>query len=320
MRAPSVTGARRWRPGLGLALGLVAAATLPGANDGRPGPAQTPVALEAHSRSVLHQIMTSEQSWVRIHAAEALIAAGEGDAIRTYFLNELPNSESSAFRIGVYRVLATVSHSPEERSSWIAKVEHVYLDQTAPDQNQAIETLCKLGYCVTGPTLDLVRRRMAEPPSAPMALALWSGTLAGEPHALQKLTELLTSENLALRTSAAYALRWLHPADPAVRQALARAAAAATPNINSSSIYILGAALAADADPAQTKDWVETLNFLMATNAVSVGERFEASWTLKHRYKVADLPPLAGLLDLDAGENDVRIGAASIILTTLEPQ
>lgn len=309
-------GIRRWRQVTGAGLALVAATNFSG-GAAATASGLTPDALGEHARSVLHQIMTSEQSWVRIHAAEALIAAGEGEAIRAYFLNEIPRTESSAFRIGVYRVLTTVSHSPEERSSWIAKVEHVYLDQTALDQNQAIETLCKLGYRVSGQTLDLVRHRMAEPPSAPMALALWSATLAGEPHALEGLTHLLTSENPALRTSAAYALRWLHPPDPAVRQALARAATAAVPVLNSSSVYILGAALTVDADPAQTKSWEAILNLTMATSSFSTGERFEASWTLKHRCKVADLPSLAGLLELPASENDVRVGAASIILATL---
>lgn len=314
MSALCVTGARRWQQSLVLALGLVAIASLPVASASEAIAAQTPEALETHARRVLHQIMVSEQSWIRIHAAEALIGAGEGEAIRTYFLNELPSTESSAFRIGVYRVLATVSHSPEERSSWIAKVEHVYLDQTAPDQNQAIETLCKLGYHVAGPTLELVRRRMAEPPSAPMALALWSGTLAGEPQALEKLTGLLTSTDPALRTSAAYALRWLHPSDPAVRQALVRAAAV-QPVGTTPYTYILGAALTVDADPSQTAAWEAKLGEVMMTG--SAGARFEASWTLQHRSKLADLSRLATILDFSEKENDARVGAAMIILTTL---
>ena len=302
------------RPALGLALALVVAATLAGADGGARAPAQTPEALEAHARSVLHEIMTSEQSWVRIHAAEALIAAGEGEAIRTHFLKELPNTESSAFRIGVYRVLATVSHSPEERSSWIAKVEQVYLDPKAPDQNQAIETLCKLGCRVTGPTLELVRRRMAEPPSAPMALALWASQLAGEPHALEGLTGLLTSDDPALRTSAAYAFRWLRPSDPAVRAALAQAVAA-EPAGTQVSAYLLSAALTVDADPAQTANWKASLKQALFTGTMPA--RFEASWTLRYRYQVGELAQVAPLLDLPATENDTRVGAAMIILTPL---
>ena len=314
MRAPGVTGVCRWRPGLGLALGLVAAAFLPGAAGGGEVPAQTPEALGAHARGVLHQIMTSEQSWVRIHAAEALIAAGEGEAIRTYFLNELPRTEASAFRIGVCRVLATTAHSTDERNTWIAKAERVYGDVTAPDRNQAIETLCKLGHRVSGPTLEIVRHNAAGPPAAPMALALWASQLAGEPQALEGLTALLTSDNPALRTSAAYAFRWLRPSEPAVHRALARAVAAEPPGTQVSA-YLLSSALTVDADPAQTANWEAKLRQALFTGAMPA--RFEASWTLQHRFQVADLPQVAPLLDLPASENDTRIGAAMIILTTL---
>jgi hypothetical protein len=258
--------------------------------------------------------MVSEQSWIRIHAAEALMAAGEMEEIRTYFLNALPDTESSVFRIGVYRVLATASHTPEERSKWIGKVERVYLDPTAPDQNQAIETLCKLKHRVTGDALAKVRRNAASLPSAPMALALWAGALAEEPMALEGLTELLLSKDPALRTSAAYALRWLHPTDAVVRTALVRAVAAESPGTTPYA-YMLGAALAVDADPAQTASWESKLNDVLLTGAA--GARFEASWTLKQRYNRADVPRLAPLLDLPASENDARVGVASVILTTL---
>jgi hypothetical protein len=245
------------------------------------------------------------------------MAAGEADAIHAYFINELPSTESSAFRIGVWRVLATTAHSADERNAWIAKVERVYGDPATPDRNQAIETLCKLGYRVSGPTLDLVRHHAAGPPAGPMILALWSSQLAGEPHALEGLTGLLTSDNPTLRTSAAYALRWLHPSDPAVRQALAHAAAA-EPADSKAYAYILGAALAVDADPAQTKNWVAKLDQIFATG--STDARFEASWTLRQRYQAADLPRVAPFLDRPASENDTRVGAAAIILTTLARQ
>jgi hypothetical protein len=316
MKMPLVTKAGRLSRTLCLSLGLVAAVALPGAEGGSPAstPAPAPDALAVHARSVLHQIMESERSFVRIHAAEALMAAGETDAIRAYFISELPATESSAFRIGVWRVLATAAHSTDERNAWIAKIERVYGDPTAKDRNNAIETLCKLGYRVSGPTLASVRRQAAGPPSPPMSLALWSAQLAGEPHALEGLTHLLASPDPALRTDAAYALRWLHLSDPAMRQALAYAAAV-EPAGTSAYPYILGAALTVDADPAQTKNWEAKLDQIFATG--STDARFEVSWTLKHRYQAADLSRVAAFLDRPASENDTRVGAAMIILTTL---
>jgi len=317
MKLPLVTQAGCLRRTFGLSLGLVAAVALPGAETGSTVSAPALAALAAHARDVLHQIMESEHSFVRIHAAEALMAAGETDAIRAYFLRELPATESSAFRIGVWRVLTTAARSPDERSAWIAKIERVYGDPAAKDRNNAIETLCKLGYHVSGPTLAIVRQQAAGPPSAPMSLALWSAQLAGEPYALEGLTALLASPDVALRTDAAYALRWLHLSDPAMRQALAHAVAV-EPVGTSAYPYLLGAALTVDADPAQTKIWEAKLDQIFATGATDA--RFEVSWTLKHRYQAADLPRVAAFLDRPASENDTRVGAAMIILTTLARQ
>lgn len=298
----------RIRPlGWCVVVGLAAVVALRGASP-------PPAALAAHARGVLHGIMESERSFVRVHAAEALIAAGEADAVRAYFLRELPSTEASAFRIGVWRVLATTASSADERNSWIAKVGRTYCDPAAADRATAIETLCKLGYRVSGKTLELVRQDAAGKPSVPMVLALWSAQLAGEPDALTALTGLLTADDPKVRRTAAYALRWLHPTDSATRQALARAAAV-EPADSPAYAYILGAALTVDADPAQAKDWVAKLDQVLATGALEA--RFEASWTLRYRYSVANLPPVAKLLDLPASENDTRVGAAMIILTTL---
>ena len=81
------------------------------------------------------------------------------------------------------------------------------------------------------------------------------------------------------------------------------------------SAYLLSAALTAGADPAQTADWETKLKQALFTGAMPA--RFEACWTLRHRYQVADLPQVAPLLDLPATENDTRVGAAMIILTIL---
>lgn len=302
---------------IGLSLGILTAVALPGADAGSPPPTQAPDALSAHARGVLHQIMESERSFVRVHAAEALIAAGEADAVRGYFTSELPNTESSVWRVGVWRVLANTAHSTDERNAWIAKIERTYCDPASADRNTAIETLCKLGHQVRGKTLEIVRREAAGTPSVQMVLALWSAQLAGEPNSLEGLTDLLASGDPILRGDAAYALRWLHLSDPAMRKALVRAAAV-EPAGTRSYPYILGAALTVDADPTQTMSWEAKLDQVFATG--STDARFEASWTLKHRYKVADLPRLTALLDLPANENDTRIGAAAIILTTLARQ
>jgi len=305
------------RRSLCFGLALLMVVVLPGAAANSPAPASTPAALPAHARGVLHEIMENERSFVRVHAAEALVAAGEAATVRAFFLRELPATEGSAFRIGVWRVLASTAPSAAERNSWVAKVGQTYCDPAAPDRTTALETLCKLGHRVSGTSLELVRHESAGGPSPPTILALWSAQLTGVPKALEGLTNLLTASDPKVRRTAAYALRWLHPTDPSTRQALARAAAV-EPEGTTAYAFILGAALAVDADPAQTKNWEAKLNQVLATGATEA--RFEASWTLKYRYPAADLPRLAALLDLPANENDTRIGAAAIILTTLARQ
>jgi HEAT repeat protein len=262
----------------------------------------------------LHEIMQSERSFVRIHAAEALMAAGEADAVREYFTRELPNTETSAFRVGVWRVLANTARSADERNRWIAKVERTYCDQAAPDRGTAIETLCKLRHRVSGRALELVRREAAGAPSGPTVLALWSAQLAGDPHALGGLIAMLGSNDALVRRGAAYALRWLEPSDSVTRQALVRAVTREPPG-SQAYAYILGAALTVGADPGQARTWEAELDRVLAAGPTDA--RFEASWTLKHRYRAADLPRVAALLDLPAKENDARIGAAAIILATL---
>jgi hypothetical protein len=315
MKKIPVTSMSRWCRGLRFSAWLLTAPFLPGADIVSPVPAPSLTALAAHARDVLREIGASEHNWVRIHAAEALMAGGESDAIRAEFLASLPALESSAIRVGAWRVLTTTAPSPEDREPWIVRIARTYLDPAAPDQNQAIETLCKLGFRVRGEVLAKVRREAAGPPSVPMSLALWSAVLAGEPGALTQLTTLLTSSDPALRGDAAYALRWLHLSDPAMRLALARAAAT-EPAGTSAYPYILGAALTVDADPAQTAAWTAKLNEVFLASGPT-DARFEASWTLRHRYRVADLPRLAAMLDLPPKENDTRVGAAAVILVTL---
>ena len=70
-----------------------------------------------------------------------------------------------------------------------------------------------------------------------------------------------------------------------------------------------------EADGAQKANWIVKLDRVFATGKTAA--RFEASWTLKYFYMPADLPRIAPMLDLPADQNDARIGAASIILTSL---
>ena len=107
-------------------------------------PASNPDA--ALAREALEQIFQDSQAgWSRIHAAEAMSAVGLADDIRTRLLAALTEWQRSPQRIGAWRVLAATARDSGERQKWIALVEGVSRDATAPDRLQAVESLGKLG-------------------------------------------------------------------------------------------------------------------------------------------------------------------------------
>ncbi|MDB6170601.1 MAG: hypothetical protein JWM88_3465 [Verrucomicrobia bacterium] len=261
------------------------------------------------AKATLHEVMDQEQSWVKIHAAEALMAGGEAVAIRDHFLRVAPAADTLPYRIGVWRVLANTSPTAAERADCVARIEKVFMDPAATDRSQAIESLCKLRHRVTGPTLDRVREIAADKASPLLPLALWSLRLANEPDALERLDGLLRSTDVTQRLVAAYALRLLRENDPAALRALA-AAADAEPADSRAYPYLLSAAFALDADPARRPDWRAALEKILA--AASMDARFEACHGLLGQVRRSDLPKYVPLLD--GPGNDTRVGAALTIL------
>ena len=265
--------------------------------------------LAARARSVLHQVLKTEQSWVKVHAAEALVEAGEAAGMRKLFLGELSGTSLPSHRIGVWRLLASTAHSPEERATWVAKIEQVFLDPTDPDRLRALESLCKLRCRLAGESLETVRALAAKTSLGPTQLPWWALQLAGDPEALRHIAAALASADPEVRKRAGFALRWLHVVDPAVQRALA-VAADAEPDGTESYPFVLGAALTLEADPTRAAVWGARLEQALRTGSANAG--FEACETLKHCLTPADRPGLADLLDRPEG--DVRVGVAATIL------
>ncbi len=261
------------------------------------------------ARAALHDIFDHEESWVKIHAAEALIAGGEAIPIRERFLGLVPTVETRPYRVGVWRVLANTSPTAAERAACVAQVEKIFLDPTAKDRSQAIETLCKLRCRLDGPTLDLVRRTASEGPELLGPLVVWSLRLAEEPGALEKICALLRSPNPTMRLDAAYALRLLRETDPAALRALAQAAEAETPGTPPYP-YLMSAAFALNADPARRAEWRAALEQILAQGTTDA--RFEACQGLLKNATLADLPRYGPLLREPA--HDAQVGAALTIL------
>lgn len=266
-------------------------------------------ALAQRAHEVLTKALATESAFVKVHAAEALIALGKAEEPRRVFRAELPAANGvRPYRIGVWRVLAASSASPSERAEWIARTEAVFLDSTAMDRVHAIETLGKLGHAVAGP-VRVAAEAMAKDSGADAVFARWALHLAGDSTALPALVATLDSADPIARLRAAYVLRGLKIDDANSRAAVARTASREPPSAIGYTI-ILGAAVTLNADPKQTNAWVATLEQILADG--NAGARYDACQTLMQRYTVADLPKLVPLLDHPEG--DPRIGAAWAIL------
>src|SRR5688500_5375716 len=88
-----------------------------------------------------HEMLTN-QSWVRIHAAEGLLDNGESSKIAEQFRPEA-DIATAPYRIGVWRVLAR-ARKGAEREGYIERIRAVMRDPRATDRVSAAESLGKL--------------------------------------------------------------------------------------------------------------------------------------------------------------------------------
>jgi len=107
-------------------------------------------------RSLLH----TEKEWIKVHVAEFLIWENEyTDEVKNVFLEEERQFRNTPkYRIGIWRVLAQVAQTKQERWKWENKIVEVYSNPTSPDRPHAIETLAKLKHAAPGISPDWVRQ------------------------------------------------------------------------------------------------------------------------------------------------------------------
>lgn len=92
----------------------------------------------------LQNILLKQQEWVKVHAAEFLIASGNEEEVKEVFLQELKrHGDQSQYRIGIWRVLTRLS-SGEEAAKYEKKIVDAFLDLDGKDRIHAIETMAKL--------------------------------------------------------------------------------------------------------------------------------------------------------------------------------
>jgi hypothetical protein len=165
---------------------------------------------------------TTRRDFVGVHAAEALVDVGLPEPARKAFEPQ-SDATQSAYRIGVWRVMARVETDKVRRAKYVERIRAVLLDEQAADRVHACETLAKLNEPIT---LDAERAAvdaMAKDPAAG-PFALWRLVQAGDALAMDRLTAALKGSDEVGRARAGYVLKWLR--GPAQTRPSARDAAA----------------------------------------------------------------------------------------------
>ena len=269
--------------------------------------------LREQAVGTLRDVLSSEERWVKVHAAEFLLELDYPEGVETAFQKELEaNGEEPEYRIGIWRVLARASYDPKEQRRWTQQIRDVFLDPEAPDRLHAVETLAKLGYRLPeAPEAAAERKPFEGAASGSDGLAVFTRWIlvSNDPdHDDGPLGEQLASEDARIRGLAAYALRHQPTISAATREALA-SAATAEPEDSSWRVHLV-CAMAIHAGPEDRDKWLEELKRYCTADETS--ERYQACQTLAQLATDRDLELLVGRMNDD--EADVRSAASYAIL------
>lgn len=265
---------------------------------------------------VMRDTLQQSESWVRIHAAEALLWHGYSEEVAAVFPPDAPVSEPG-YRIGVWRVQAQLAEDPAERQQVVDRIRQALRDPDGPDRVHAAESLAKLDEALLPEDRPAVEELAASDEPAVAAFALWLLANDGQKPARQQLLELLQADDPIARLRAAFALRSLQPPLESEEREAVFQAATAEPQDSPAKVYLLGTAWvihsqsnAAAADGPDQQALREALQQRIATGAA--GERYAAIMAIAQAGTADDLAPLQSALnDSDA---DVRLAAAYALL------
>ena len=266
--------------------------------------------LRERSVGVIRQALDREAKWIKIHAAEYLLALDYTDGVKAALTKEGElHGDEPNYRIGIWRVLARTSHSERERDQWIGKIRKVCFDPAAPERIHATETLAKLRYHVDDDEAAAMHEAALsdEFPLAPYAA--WVLLNSARPGAEATLAGLLMSPNPDARCGAAYALRHRASISAATEDALL--AAVRQEAVDSKARVFLVAAAVVHAPPARRAPLkAEALQIAASGRSA---DRLEACQALAQIGEDSDRPRLAALLN--DSNPDLRASAAAALLS-----
>ena len=267
------------------------------------------VTKELRERAVaaMRQTMAEQEQWVKVHAAEYLIALDYPQGVGEAFEKELAERGTEPkYRIGIWRVLARLTNDHKVRAKWVGKIREAFLDLDGPDRLHAAETLGKLGY-VPKPEGDEQFAKDAEGADEKLKVYVrFVVANAGTDEAVAGLARSLESADA--RGSAAYGFRYLESLPGGVLAKLT-ATALKEPASSPARVYLLSAAFVHAPAAWRAELKAPLLDYL--ANGTD-GEKREACEALGRAGEDTDVPALIGLLGDPS--IDVRATAAYAIL------
>lgn len=173
----------------------------------RAADATSPVDSELRERSieVLREVFDGQQRWVKVHAAEYLLALDYPQGVQEAFLEELDShKEDPQYQIGICRVLARATIDEREKSKWIDKIREACFAPQAPERLHATETLAKIHYQLRADEVALIEQAAQQEDSELAPYAVWVLLNSERPGAEDRLAALLQSSEDNVRSGAAF--------------------------------------------------------------------------------------------------------------------
>ncbi|MGI9456836.1 MAG: hypothetical protein ACR2NU_09750 [Aeoliella sp.] len=163
------------------------------------------------AQAALLQALRAKEFWVKVHAAEFLIALGDTSAVEAEFSQELLQREDRRpERIGVWRVGYRLAKSDQDRAALAGEIGAVAQDKSATDRLHAIETLAKLSLQLPEGEVLAIITTTRDVGDHELAFGLWvaMNQQGNEQMRVQteQLVSLLASDDDIARLRAAYTL------------------------------------------------------------------------------------------------------------------
>ncbi|MDA1177298.1 MAG: PQQ-binding-like beta-propeller repeat protein [Planctomycetota bacterium] len=261
-------------------------------------------AIQKNAIETLRRTLETQERWIKVHAAEALLTVGQPEGVRAVFLAELQkHSNVPEYRIGIWRVLAKCSDDPVEKTQWIGKIQAAMLD----GKGHAAETLGKLAVPFPEESRNVAIQVVEQAQGQFALLGVWA--LAADPQNPHRadykgrLIDYLSDPVPTQRSLAAYALRFLGPLPESTWRQLVEAAWK-EPADTGAQVSMLSASLCTAPDQIEATTLLKVREMLLkASTSPSGPDRYEMCEALSLRGIPVDVLMLSRLIE---GSDPIR--------------